>query len=131
MKETLTIQRDLVLGHTDQGVALTADIYLPGTQGLRPGLLLIHGGAWTKGSKEAYQEWGPLLAQAGFAAMAVNYRLSSASYVGWPGALEDVRQTFHWMVDHARSFQIDPRRGICPATTTGGKTGANSGNSRV
>jgi hypothetical protein len=35
MKETLTIQRDVVFGHTDQGVALTADIY-----GLRIALTL-------------------------------------------------------------------------------------------
>ncbi len=97
---------------------------LPGSQGLRPGLLLIHGGAWTKGSKEAYQEWGPLLAQAGFAAIAVNYRRSSATNVGWPGALEDVRQAFHWMVAHARSFQINPQRIGVIGDSAGGQLAA-------
>ncbi len=56
MKEPLTVQRDLVFGHTDEGVALMADIYLPITQGLRPGLLLIHGACWQKGSNEEAPE---------------------------------------------------------------------------
>lgn len=124
MKELLTVQRDLVFGHTDQGVALMADIYLPNTQGLRPGLLLIHGGGWQKGSKEAYQEWGPLLAQAGFAAIAINYRLSSANSIGWPGALDDVRQAFRWMVNRAQNFQIDPQRIGIIGDSAGGQLAA-------
>lgn len=87
-------------------------------------MLLIHGGGWQKGSKESYQEWGPLLAQAGFAAVAINYRVSSASYVTWPGALEDVRSAFRWMLDHAQTFRIDPQRIGVIGDSAGGQLAA-------
>src|SRR5262245_30533441 len=52
------------------------DLYLPrGAKGY-PVLVFVHGGGWTKGSKDGFANHGRLFAKNGVGFVAVNYRLT-------------------------------------------------------
>ncbi|RXT02836.1 alpha/beta hydrolase [Ammoniphilus sp. CFH 90114] len=103
------IERNLVFGQTDKEY-LTADVYRPREGKDLPAVILIHGGGFQAGSKEMYQDWGPYLAEQGFVAMAINYRLTTESYSTWPGLVEDVRSAVNWLVCKSNEWGIDPQR---------------------
>ncbi len=63
---------------TTEGVSLKLDAYLPTRPGLHPGVIVIHGGGWYTGIRGWDQELGVALAQAGFVAFGVDYRLAPA-----------------------------------------------------
>jgi acetyl esterase/lipase len=100
---------DVPYGGGPQG-DLCLDLYLPGSDGLHPALLCLHGGAWQHGSQRQYQSWGPWLAERGFAVVAVDYRLSTQVSPAWPGVWEDVCRSFDWLIANAASLRIDPAR---------------------
>ena len=90
------------------GDELTLDAYLPVGNGLRPGVMVIYGGGWILGSKEFSAPLAEMLAQQGFAAFAMNYRL--APQHPFPAAVDDVRASVAWVRDHASDFGVDPAR---------------------
>jgi acetyl esterase/lipase len=101
------ILRNMVYTKTDREY-LTADVFLPaGKQGI-PCMILLHGGGWKFGNADAYNEWGIALAQRGVCAMSINYRLSTVSYAGWPGALDDVEAAVSFLVCRAHEWDLDP-----------------------
>ncbi len=90
------------------GEELKLDAYLPVGNGVRPGVMVIYGGGWILGSKEFSEPIAEMLAQQGFAAFAMNYRL--APQHPFPAAVDDVRASVAWVRDHASDFGIDPAR---------------------
>ena len=98
---------------------LCVDIYSPSSPGTWPALLCLHGGAWLHGSQKQYQSWGPWLAERGYVAVAVGYRLSQVS-PAWPGVWHDVCRSLDWLIANASSLRVDPARvaaielGRCP-----------------
>ena len=58
------------------GADTTMDVYEPGGIGPHPTVMMIHGGAWIGGSKDAYTEAAKRLARSGFVAATINYRLA-------------------------------------------------------
>ncbi|WP_227002817.1 alpha/beta hydrolase [Salicibibacter kimchii] len=109
-EEEILIEKNVVFGKTDKENNLTADVYRPNEGEDLPVVLLIHGGAFTSGSKEMYEEWGPYLAQSGFVAVAINYRLYTPEYSTWPGVLEDVKTAANWVVSNANDWDVEPQR---------------------
>ncbi|MDD4844144.1 MAG: carboxylesterase family protein [Anaerotignum sp.] len=85
----IKILKNIVYGETEREY-LTADIYLPTNKTSIPIVILVHGGAFHAGAKEMYENWGTYLAQNGFCAMAINYRLSGPDYPSYSGAIDDV-----------------------------------------
>ena len=53
--------------------AISTRLPRPGTY---PALVLVHGGAWQRGSRDSYVHWGPYLAEHGYVAFAIDYRLT-------------------------------------------------------
>jgi acetyl esterase len=90
------------------GEELKLDAYLPVGNGVRPGVMVIYGVGWILGSKEFSEPIAEMLAQQGFAAFAMNYRL--APQHPFPAAVDDVRASVAWVRDHASDFGIDPAR---------------------
>lgn len=85
------------------------DLYLPtGFTGLRPGVILIHGGGWQAGDKGFYTGMGHALADRGFVAFSVNYRLTPKSQ--YPAQANDVQRAVRWMRSHAADYHLDPAR---------------------
>jgi len=87
---------------------LTADIYLPEGKENIPAMILIHGGGWKFGTSEAYTEWCMALAERGICAMSINYRMSTPTYHGYPGVVDDVEAAINYLVDHAHEWNLDP-----------------------
>jgi acetyl esterase/lipase len=84
------------------------DVYAPADARDAPVVVSIHGGALREGDK--YQEGfvGQRLAQAGFVAVVINYRLSPA--VMHPAHVEDAARAVAWARTNAAQHGGNPRR---------------------
>ncbi len=84
------------------------DVYAPpGAKGA-PVVVSIHGGALRQGDKAEERFVGQLLAQAGFVAVVINYRLSPG--VIHPAHVEDAAHAVAWARAHAAEYGGDPRQ---------------------
>lgn len=93
-------------------VELKCDVYSPigGSSpiGARPAVLLVHGGAWSSGSRHVMGGFALRLAQVGFVAIAIDYRL--APRWKFPAQLDDVRSAICWVSESAESLGVDRER---------------------
>lgn len=92
------------------------DLYLPAGQADEatagqeslPVVLVLHGGAWRSGDKWVVGRYGKEFAEAGFAAVVINYR--HAPKHRFPAQIDDVRLALLWIADHAEQYNFDPQR---------------------
>lgn len=101
------VERDLTYRRVG-GEDLKLDAYVPVGAGRRPAVVVIYGGGWIVGSKELSGPFAQELADQGFAAFAMNYRL--APQHPFPAAIDDVRASVEWVRAHASEFGVDPSR---------------------
>jgi acetyl esterase/lipase len=84
------------------------DVYAPAGAKGAPVVVSIHGGALREGDKSKETFVGQRLAEAGFVAMVVNYRLSPG--VMHPAHVEDAAHAVAWARTHAAAHGGDPRK---------------------
>ncbi|MES1213537.1 MAG: alpha/beta hydrolase [Singulisphaera sp.] len=92
------------------------DLAIPrSATGLRPAIVVIHGGGWIEGDKSSFASAehgvpGNIVdfARAGFVAATINYRLAGAA--PYPAALDDCREAVRFLRQQADEYQIDPTR---------------------
>jgi acetyl esterase/lipase len=83
------------------------DLYVPPqTEGLKPVIVWIHGGAWEAGSKANCPAKG--MPAKGYVVASVGYRLSQ--HAVFPAQIEDCKAAIRWLRAHAAEYQIDPDR---------------------
>ena len=87
---------------------LEGDLHLPTVAGPKPAVLLIHGGAWSSGTKLEMALYAQALARHGFVVFNVNYRLSPG--VKFPTHLEDCVDSLRFLRSHAAEWEVDPAR---------------------
>jgi acetyl esterase/lipase len=87
---------------------LKADIYLPKGVGPFPGMLVVHGGAWAMGTREQLAGAALFLAEHGYTAVSIEYRLAPQDK--WPAQIYDCAAAVRWMRAHASEYKIDPTR---------------------
>lgn len=92
-----------------------ADLYLPASTpagGLRPAVVIIHGGGWSGGKRDAGRELniGTNLALHGYVGMSIDYVLASKTQAAWPQNLYDCKTAVRWLRKNAERLQIDPNR---------------------
>lgn len=91
------------------GQPLKLDIYLPHRAESRPPLvLLIHGGGWRIGNKEQFRHMAERFAEAGFAAITIDYRLTDKAT--FPAQLYDCKAAIRWARAHAEEYGWDPEK---------------------
>src|SRR3979409_1803207 len=109
---------------THDGVSLLGDLYLPAGAGPFPALVRLHGGGsgplpalvgvpgggWQAGARNAFQFWGPYLAERGYALFAISYRLAKKGQKMFPQAVNDVLAAVQFMRGSAGQIQVDPER---------------------
>lgn len=105
--EGVIAQENLVFG-TGGGRELKLDLYTPKGEGPFPGVVVVHGGGWTGGNKEAFRPIAQQLAAKGFVAVTIEYRL--AGEAKFPAAVEDCKTAVRWMRANAQKHHIDPKR---------------------
>ena len=76
--------------------------------GKRPGVLMVHGGGWIGGDKAQYQKFGEKLAEKGYVAFSINYRL--LPYFPHPAQIDDTQRAMRWIRAHAADYHLDPKR---------------------
>jgi acetyl esterase len=105
---------------TVDGEKLGLDVYQPAKKGKdRPAVVIVHGGGWSGGDKQLFATQGNQLAERGFVAFSVNYRLAPAH--PYPAAVDDVDSAVEWVRKHAQKYGVDPKR----IGALGGSAGAH------
>jgi acetyl esterase/lipase len=88
-----------------EGVQLTLDLYPAQRPGLRPCVIMVHGGSWSGGDSRQLPELNSRLARDGYTVAAINYRL--APRYQSPRQIEDVATAFDFLRSHAAELSID------------------------
>jgi acetyl esterase/lipase len=97
------------------------DLYLPSKRvGFRlPAVVYIHGGSWTGGDKSERRgkEICVTLAEAGYVAASINYRLGENA---WPRNLNDCKTAVQFLRRNASTYEVDPKRIAVAGASAGG-----------
>lgn len=89
------------------------------SEGLLPAVVCIHGGGFRAGTRQSYDGLCLKLAQRGYVAITVTYRLAPDHQ--FPAAVHDVKAAVRWMRANAEKYHVDPAR----IGTTGGSAGGH------
>ena len=84
-----------------------------------PAVVCIHGGGFRAGKREGYDAQCIKLAQNGYVALTVSYRL--APKYQFPAAIHDTKAAIRWTRANAEKYKIDPER----VGVTGGSAGGH------
>ncbi len=121
LRKPIRAYTDIVFSEVaDQKIA--ADIFRPDNDERAPGVLMIHGGAWSAGDKWNMRDHARQLAQAGYVAISINYRL--APQFKYPAQLDDCRAAVRWMHQVADQYAIDVNRLAVYGYSAGGHLAA-------
>ena len=89
-----------------------------GVEGPVPTVIVIHGGGWVNGTKEATSLFALPYLEAGFNVVNVTYRLARVSLA--PAAVEDCRCALKWVIGHAKEYGFDTSKLILTGGSAGG-----------
>ena len=124
--EGRTFLRDLEYGRAGD-VSLKLDVSFPTNPGPHPVAILVHGGGWSRGSKDGGDKptngaditpWFAAFSAGGFVWFSIDYRLAPAH--PWPAGFEDVQTAIRWVKAHAADYHGDPRRIVLVGHSSGG-----------
>ncbi|MBT5192410.1 MAG: alpha/beta hydrolase, partial [Rhodospirillaceae bacterium] len=91
--------------------------FRPAGPGPFPLIVDLHGGAWTMGDLSGCQARDEVLAGAGFAAAALDFRHAGD---GYPTSLIDINYAIRWLKAQAGRLAIDPGRVALTGQSSGG-----------
>ncbi len=98
---------------------LQVNMARPKGEGPFPAIVCIHGGGFRAGKRQGYDALIRRLAQQGYVAMTVSYRL--APKYPFPAAVYDTKAAVRWLRANARKYHVDPTR----IGATGGSAGGH------
>jgi acetyl esterase/lipase len=84
---------------------LKLDVYRP-AECNGAAVLVVHGGGWSRGSKDMLANACRLLAEQGFVALASEYRLTGEA--PFPACIHDVKRAIRWATQNAGELGFDP-----------------------
>lgn len=120
---SIIIESDIAYGDDPEQVL---DLCRPAQQeGRVPGVVLIHGGGWRSGDKFALFDECRKLAEAGFVAATINYRLAPEHR--WPAQMEDAQLAVRWLRSKADEYQVERQRIASFGGSAGGHLAAMAG----
>lgn len=105
-QKTYQIQKDITFKKID-GIDLKGDLYLPLKSGLKPAVIVVHGGGWDHRSGDM-ESICKKLASEGIAAFNITYRLAPEHL--YPKAVTDVKDAITWLSRNSSQYEIDPQK---------------------
>lgn len=97
---------------------LHIDVFYPkNLESNLPGVLLIHGGGWASGTKSHLIPMAQKLAEAGFIAATIEYRLSPEAL--YPAGVIDIKTALKWLKINATDFSLDTSKMAVLGTSAG------------
>lgn len=103
---------------------LKLDLYRPLGDKL-PVVVFVHGGGWKAGFRAEFVPMALRLAQHGYAAVTVSYRLSGEAR--YPAAVQDVQAAVGWVRAHAAEYGLDAQRIALAGGSAGGQIASLAG----
>jgi acetyl esterase/lipase len=116
--DEIKVENDIEYANPD-GQHLKLNMARPVKGGPFPAVVCIHGGGFRAGDRNGYNDMIRQLAQRGYVAVTVEYRLSPK--FPFPAAVHDVKASVRWLRANAKTYQVDPDL----IGTMGGSAGAN------
>jgi acetyl esterase/lipase len=104
--QDVDVEKDVIYGDAGNR-PLKLDIYRPGAPN-GAAVLIVHGGGWSRGSKDMLGPAATALAQQGFVVLAQEYRLTGEA--PFPANIHDVKRAIRWARQHAADLRFDPER---------------------
>ena len=86
------------------GRKLLARLYRPGGSGPFPGVVEVHGGAWTQNDRLTNKDIHLPLARSGAVVMAIDFRMPPEAK--YPASICDVNFAVRWLKHRAREFRL-------------------------
>lgn len=86
---------------------LGGDLYIPRSPGLKPAVVVVHGGGWANRSGDM-ERVSKKLANAGFVVFNITYRLAPNDR--HPAQVNDVSAALEWLYANAGKYQINPQQ---------------------
>lgn len=101
--------------------ALQLDVYRPtsASAGVRPAVVLVHGGGWRSGYRENLTPLAQALAQRGYVVANMSYRLAPEAQ--FPAAIHDVKAAIRWLRENSARYGADPEKITVGGTSAGGQ----------
>lgn len=117
---SVTVETDVIYRTTGTR-KLTANLfYFRRTEEVKlPAVLMIHGGGWRAGDKSLMTPIAERLAEDGYFAMAVEYRLSPEAV--YPAAVEDLYAAIAWLHDNSDNYPVDIHKLAIMGCSAGGQ----------
>jgi len=117
--DNVTVERDIEFSNPDKQ-HLQVNLAMPKEgSGPFPAVVCIHGGGFRAGKRESYDKLIRTLAQNGYVAITVTYRLAPA--YPFPAAVLDCKAAVRWLRANAAKYHADPAR----IGVTGGSAGGH------
>jgi len=116
----------VVYGTVDNEPLLLDVFRPPARAAARPAVVLVHGGGMWTGSRADMADPARQLAQAGYIAFAVDYRLVdiASGRHRWPAQLDDVQHAVRWVRAGPGRYGVDPDRVGAYGWSAGGQLAA-------
>lgn len=83
-----------------------------------PAVVCLHGGGWHMGTRKMYTSWVTRLAEEGYVAIAVSYRLTPKNQ--FPCQIQDAKCAVRWLRANADKYKVDKDRIGCMGDSAGG-----------
>jgi acetyl esterase/lipase len=100
------------------------DLYRPApSEKYVPWILIIHGGAWKRGTPRQLAGFNSELVKRGYAVACVSYRLLPEGI--WPAQRDDILEAIRFIKEKARDWRIDADRWVILGRSAGGQLAEN------
>ena len=110
------------------GVTLRAHVFEARTgESPHPAILFFFGGGWTGGNPQQFYPFAEPLAELGFVAIPMEYRVRGRHDSTIPDSMADAFAAFRWARDNAEDLGIDPARIAVGGGSAGGHLAATVG----
>ncbi|MEP6617292.1 MAG: alpha/beta hydrolase [Ginsengibacter sp.] len=102
---------------THEGVDLTLNFSQSEIPGIRPCLVVVHGGSWTRGDNSEIAAVNNYFANAGYQVATINYRLAPKFHS--PAPQEDLHAAFNWLRRNSELLKIDTNNFVLMGRSAG------------